>query len=443
MKKLSLIVFGLLLVACNLDVTNPGPVQDSFLVTEDAQLGVVNGTGRALSEAMNYVSYTGAAISREITPSGSIGSFGISLRQQEGNLDANETSTHWSLSSRARWMAEDGATRMATVYGSNSSSNANYAKILLYAGYANRLMGENFCCAVIDGGAATAGSTYFDRALTNFNEAITVATSAGETALVTAAKAGRASVYVSQGKWSDAVSEANEVLSAGGDNFKYELPYFDGYGTDVYNRIYYATSGDGPYRAGTVWRTAYEEYTQTASDARVGFIYKEKAGGAAWTPAGGAELEIESGDATVNGKIIPWLAQQKHANRNSPIRLSSSQEMYLIKAEAALNSGSVSDAVTNINAVRTLAGVDPIAAADATAGWTMLKRERGIELWLEARRLGDMRRWKSTSAPGTYHAYETTNWEGAAYAPAYLSFPISQGEMDTNPNIPLGDGRPY
>ena len=117
--------------------------------------------------------------------------------------------------------------------------------------------------------------------------------------------------------------------------------------------------------------------------------------------------------------------------------------MYLIKAESALLSGSVADAVTNINAVRTLAGVDPITAADATEGWTMLKRERGVELWLEGRRLGDMRRWKATSAPGTYHTYETTNWEGTAYAPAYLSFPISQGEMDTNPNIPVGDGRPF
>ena len=94
------------MVACDLDVTNPGPVQDTFLVTEEAQLGVVNGAGRKLAEAMNYVAYTGAAISREITPSGSIGSFGISLRQQEGNLDATETGTHWNLASSARWMAE-------------------------------------------------------------------------------------------------------------------------------------------------------------------------------------------------------------------------------------------------------------------------------------------------------------------------------------------------
>ncbi len=442
MKKLNLIVFGLLLVACDLDVTNPGPVQDTFLVTEEAQLGVVNGSGRALAEAMNYVAYTGAAISREITPSGSIGSFGISLRQQEGNLDATETGTHWSLSSRARWMAESGSVRMEEVYGSNKSSTSNYAQILLYAGYANRLMGENFCCAVIDGGSAEAGTVYFDRALANFNEAIAVAAASGDADIATAAKAGRASVYASQAKWSDAVSDADAVLSAGGDNFKYAIPYFTE-STGVYNRIYYATSGLGPYRAGTVWHTAYEEYSQSTNDARVAFTYTEKAGGAPWTPYGGTEITIESGDATVNGKIIPWLVQQKYDSRESGIRLSSAQEMYLIKAESALLSGSVADAVTNINAVRTLAGVDPITAADATEGWTMLKRERGVELWLEGRRLGDMRRWKATSAPGTYHTYETTNWEGTAYAPAYLSFPISQGEMDTNPNIPVGDGRPF
>ncbi len=443
MKKLTLIVLALTFAACDLDVTNPGPVQDSFLTTEEAQDGVVNGAGRALSAAMNWVYYTGGAIAREVTPSGSIGSFGISLSTQEGNLYANETSTHWNLSQKARWMAENGAEKMKTVYGSNASSNANYARILLYAGYANKLMGENFCCAVIDGGSPTSGADYFDRALVNFNEAITVASSAGKSDLSTAAKAGRAAVYVWQGKWSDAVADADAVLSAGGDNFKYEMGYFDTYGIDVYNRIYYASSGDGPYRANTVWHTAYEKYNQETGDYRVGFKYTEKAGGVDWTDLGGTTYQIESGDATVNGKIIPWLPQQKHSKRNSPMRLSSSQEMYLIKAEAALNNGDVSGAVTNINKVRNLAGVDPITASDAAAGWTMFKRERGIELWLEGRRLGDMRRWASASAPGSYHSYETTNWEGNSYSPPNLSFPIGQSEMDTNPNVPMGDGRPY
>ena len=53
MKKLTLIVLALTFAACDLEVTNPGPVQDSFLVTEEAQVGVVNGAGRALSAAMN------------------------------------------------------------------------------------------------------------------------------------------------------------------------------------------------------------------------------------------------------------------------------------------------------------------------------------------------------------------------------------------------------
>ena len=443
MKKLTLIVLALTFAACDLEVTNPGPVQDSFLVTEEAQVGVVNGAGRALSAAMNWVSYTGGAISREVTPSGSIGSFGISLRTQEGNLDANETSTHWNTSQRARWMAESGATKMKEEVYDDYSSNANYAQILLYAGYANRLLGENFCCAVIDGGSAQDGSTYFDRALDNFNEAITVAKAAGETDFATAAQAGRASVKVWKGDWSAAVSDADAVLSAGGDNFKYEMPYYDGYGIDVYNRIYYASSGDGPYRANTVWHTAYEEYSQETGDTRVGFIFTEKDGGPDWTDLDGTTYQIESGDATVNGKIIPWLPQQKHDKRTSSIRLSSSQEMYLIKAENALNNGSVDDALTNINAVRTLAGQDAVTATTAAEGWTMLKRERGIELWLEGRRLGDMRRWKDASAAGSYHEYETTNWEGSAYTPAYLAFPIGQSEIDTNPNVTASDGRPY
>jgi hypothetical protein len=38
--------------------------------------------------------------------------------------------------------------------------------------------------------------------------------------------------------------------------------------------------------------------------------------------------------------------------------------------------------------------LDPWVATNLDEAWTYLMRERGIELWLEARRFSDMRRWE-------------------------------------------------
>ena len=63
--------------ACSTDVTNPGPIQAGFLDNKNALAAIVNGAGRNLAEALNWTSYTSAAISRELHPAGSTGSFGI------------------------------------------------------------------------------------------------------------------------------------------------------------------------------------------------------------------------------------------------------------------------------------------------------------------------------------------------------------------------------
>src|SRR5262245_37943993 len=68
---------GLLITSCNTDVINPGRVDDGSLFNKGAQTAMVTGAGRAVAQGMNWVSYTGAAVAREIHPAGSIGSFGI------------------------------------------------------------------------------------------------------------------------------------------------------------------------------------------------------------------------------------------------------------------------------------------------------------------------------------------------------------------------------
>ncbi len=394
------------LTGCDLEVINPGPIQATNLDQVAALNAVVNGAGRNIAEALNWVAYTGAAVSREIHPAGSTAAFGISVQQQAGDLTEDESDTWWNFGQRARWTSVDAVTRVKTVLGdAEAAKSATLAQALIWAGFANRLMGENFCEAVIDGGAAEPYTVYLDRAEAAFSEAITVATAAANANLTTTARAGRASVRLLRNDLAGAAADATTIA----DNFVYRMPYFTT-DLDQYNRLYWSTANQ-PYRAHTVWNTYYENYRKTTLDPRVPFD---------------SSLTVLVGDAAVgNLGRVRWYFQTKHNSPSAPINLVSGWEMRLIEAEARLVASDVSGAMTLINKHRLSLGLAPWTAADETEAWTHLKRERGIELWIEGRRLGDFRRWTALNRPGT--AEDMTGRD--------LCFPIPLSERETNPNL--------
>ncbi len=399
-------VFG----GCTLDAVNPGPIQADALKNAGALSALINGAGRDLAEAINWTSYTGAAVTRELHPAGSTAAFGISVRQQKGILADDENDTWWNNAQRARWTAEDAAQRAKDVLGANAAKSAQLAQALVWAGYANRHLGENFCEGVINGGAPGPHTVYFDRAEANFTEAIAVATAAGNATLATAATAGRASVRLLKNSPTTAATDAAAVASS----FVYKIPYYNNE-LDQYNRIYWAGANQ-PYRAHTVWNTVYEAYRKTTRDPRVPFD---------------SSLTILTGDAAVgNLGRVRWYFQTKYPDRTSGINLSSGWEMRLIEAEAKLIAGTdIAGAMALINAHRVALSLTPWTATTLADAWTALKRERGIELWLESRRLGDFRRWETLNRPGTIDVLEQLPGRD-------LCFNTSLSEKQTNPNYP-------
>lgn len=409
-RRLTPIVLIGSLAGCALDATNPGPIQSDFLETRSALTAVVNGAGRDLAEALNWVAYTGAAISRELHPAGSTGSFGITPQVQAGKSMPDDGDTWWNLSQRARWTAEDAVARAKRLLGTAATNNATLAQGLLWAGYSNRLLGENFCDGVINGGPKTPPSVYYERAEAAFTEAITVATAAGNTNLATAATAARASVRLNRGNTAGAASDAAAVAST----YAYRMPY---YTTDLdqYNRIYWAGANQ-PYRAHTVWNTYFEAVRKTTRDPRIPFD---------------SSATVLVGDAAVgNLGRVRWYFQTKHGAQTSPINLSTGWEMRLIEAEVKLIGGDITGAMALINARRTSAAINVPAVTATTAedAWLALKRERFIELWMEGRRLGDLRRWAAANRPGTLGTFETM-------AGRDLCFSTPLSEIETNPNF--------
>jgi starch-binding outer membrane protein, SusD/RagB family len=154
----------------------------------------------------------------------------------------------------------------------------------------------------------------------------------------------------------------------------------------------------------------------------------------------------------------PFWRLRKYTASGDNITVIRGTEMRLIEAEAMLVAGNWQGAITKINEVRafrrtaagglavadrTLARMPNVTATNATQTWDLLMRERGLELWLEGRRLPDMRRW--ATVPGSV---PTTVVRQAASGPAAnderlptlqvqdgLCIPVSATEKRTNPNI--------
>ena len=408
-----------LVAGCDFKVTNPGPVPSQNLDSRATAAGIVNGAGRDLSDALNWIAYTGGAVSREIFPAGSTGSFGISAQQQVGKLLDDDTNNYWQLAQRARFEAEDGANHLKGSLGAGFATDTLGAKILVWAGYANRLLGENMCDAVINGGAKQAYTVYLTRADSELTDALTIATAANSTKFINIAHAARAAVRLDLGKIPEALADAATIA----DNFVFAMPYFTT-DQDQYNRIFWSTANQ-PYRAHTVWNTVNDQYYTDTKDPRV-----------PWA----SDPNQAVGDAAVLslGRVT-WHKEMKFAKQDAAINLSTGWEMRLIEAEAKLVGNDIAGAMTLINKHRVALGLQPWTATTPDEGWTALRRERGIELWLEGRRLNDLRRWKAANAPGTMSPLEQPG-TGANGAPSYLTqqdlcFPIPTSEKQNNPNL--------
>jgi starch-binding outer membrane protein, SusD/RagB family len=401
------------LAACDLSVSNPDRVQDSLLDDPGAHAAVVAGASLALSEAINWVAFFGGDASKEYTQGGRI--HPVKLPLDPGQLSVEGIPDDaWNAAQLARWVAEDAVRRFRDVMGAQFNSYDLGAKALLYAGYANRLLGENMCEAVIDGGAPSDYKDYFRRADRALTEAISVAGAAGDARVSTAATAARASVRLMLGDDVGAASDAAAVPT----DFVFQAVY--GIEDEDYYNFLYWVNANQPYREISVWATFYEQYYQATGDPRV-----------AW----GTDSLIP----TAEFQYVPWFFPTKYTGRESPINLSSGREMRLVEAEIALRAGDWPTAMSKINGVRTAVMSDtavtgdtipqplaPWPATNITEAWTALKRERGIELWLEARRLGDERRWVESNTPGDMEDMSDR---------VRLCFPIGLGERRANPSV--------
>ena len=92
-----------------------------------------------------------------------------------GIIRPEDVNDYWARMQRVRYEAESGVDRMKNIKGFNYDTDANAARANLLGGFANRLLGESVCQAVINDGPVQSDTTYFQRAEAEFTEAIRIA----------------------------------------------------------------------------------------------------------------------------------------------------------------------------------------------------------------------------------------------------------------------------
>lgn len=384
----------------SLDVEAPGRIADADLNTADAVPGIVAGMSYDLTQAMDGSLQNVLLASGELWHGGSY-DFGTYPRGQLLQTPEDWDGEYGTLQ-QARWVAEDGLRRIATILDpSVYERDPNVARAYLLAGFANRTLGELQCTTTIDGGPEVPSSEHFVRADSLFTRAIAIATSAGRSDYANAAYAGRASARAWQGQWSQAAGDAQQVPAS----FSYSAVFSTNVGA-VSNDLVFETTSRKEY---TVWNTIWE--TNDPDDPRV-----------PW------QIVLDNSGQVSKGQDgeTDFYQQLKFRSQDDDIPLAKGTEMLVLRAEAALRNGDLTGMTDLLNQTRAEFGLAALAApASEAEAWELLRTERGATLWLEGRRLWDLRRWKD---------------EGGVVADPYAAdrdtcFPISQEERRVNPNL--------
>ncbi len=388
------------LAACSdilsLDVEAPGRIADSDLNSIDAIPGIVAGMSYNLTDAVDVTLQDVVMAGGEIGHGGSY-DFGA-IPFGVFTTDASGWDAEFNDMSQARWVAEAGLRRIADILEpAQFERNADVARGYLLGGYANRLMGELQCRTTIDNGPDLPHTEHFARADSLFTRAIQVGTAAGVTNIVRAAYGGRASVRASQGRWSEAVADAGQV--------PLDFTYSAIFSVALDNDFQYETNDRREFSLyGTMW-------ADIPDDPR-----------APW------DIPLDSKGEPLKGQDgqTPFYHQLKYTDPGDDVPLTHGPEMRVLQAEAALRNSDYASAEALLNQARERWGMDPLTLPTTpAAAWAVLRYERYATLWLEGRRLWDMRRWHAEGAPMADPFAQDRD----------LCFPIGTEELRSNPNV--------
>ncbi|MBS1564869.1 MAG: RagB/SusD family nutrient uptake outer membrane protein [Bacteroidetes bacterium] len=249
------------------------------------------------------------------------------------------------------------------------------------------------------------------------------------------AQAMLARMYLYQGNWAKAESNATAVLN----------------NTSLFNlvtpdNVFLANSREGLLQFPPPFSSLWMASTLGVSATAVNPNFVLNTGLANAFESGDKRKTTWVGSFNISGTIYPYPAKYKYINGAGPVEYNQVMrlaELYLIRAEARTQQSKFTDAAADINAIRTRAGLANTTAADKASLLAAIEQENRIEFFFEwGHRWMDLKRWPGRNNPSVTRADEvlgalkgTTFWQ-----PTDVFYPIPQTARNSNPNLTQNNG---
>lgn len=298
--------------------------------------------------------------------------------------------------------------------GPDPSSDVNIARAALSAGYAVQLMAEMFCEGTIaistdEPGPKLNTAAMLAAAVDRFTTAYNVGTANGGTeglAIAEAALVGRARAHLQAGDLAAAAADASQV----DDDFVFNIAYVDQQGTRnrLGNGVFFYSAGGS--RESAVVPAAYR----------------------AQADAGDPRISYEDADRLAQDAVLQMFSQTKFPTWDSPIPLASGLEARYIEVEANRNTVEMLAFIQE----RRAAGDQPVytGAVDETSLLAELMAQRSWDFWLEAKRMGDIRRHPGL-VPNFIEPGDNYYKPAVGEVSDQTCWPFPFSETNANPNV--------
>ncbi len=444
---------GLTITGCQdfLKADNPGAVQETD-VNSRTQVGVLmNGAQAEFQLMFGAMAYYSALYSDELRNHHVFFEEKLIDRRAVDQNNASYAAFFYTPLQRARFLADSVTGRLKVVLGDSASRSTRIARTRNYGGFEYIYLAESLCGAPVDGGPVlTPAQLLKDYALPRFAEAITVATAAKATtgvpaavinaadSLIKIAQIGSARAALDLGDKALAIQFASAVVATTDTAFMFRS--YNDSSINLSNTFGSRLVGSSGSKTGSVTSTPYlgmndRRVPQPATGERVQDALTVV------VPNAGRSFSasLEYAPPSVTPVTPAQLIIGADFAQTGWMRIASYREARYILAEAQGNNAAN---VTFLNAQRALGGdaalggTAPLVSPTDAVYFASLRDQRRREFFLDAHRLGDLRRYITQY---NVNEFQMGAYPGSTSGEQYdtqTCLPLTLAEISGNPNIP-------
>lgn len=413
--KLISLLLGFSMIGCDLEVDNPNSLLEGDLQDPSAAAALANGAWNATLRGVTYMMMPHAVATDESVWIGSRDAWYQIDKGGMTNVYNEFVDQAWPYISEGRWMS-DKAIAILEGLGADLPDEQDLVLAYLTGAMVRVYIADMFDDFVYSDktepgmpiGAANMSQLY-DEALAILAKAQTLAT--GDNAIRVLSLVARAKHAKAVWGKVNPVNTASPYVSAGASEAAAAAALM---GADWKWRMNFSSSTVSNYMSGQI------------NDRQEMDLFQNALVETATPGAGGDPQPNDPVTGLLDSRMTASAAEFRAGGGGTqwaPVTITSLREMHLIIAESKKAGGDDAGCLAELNALRAFDSLDPYPSG--TDAGTALQHERRANLFLQSRRLSDMYRFNLTS----------TVWDAVEKSAAGSFFPITIGEIRSNPNI--------